>query len=238
MAPLGRLQTAPGRISDEAALACAPLTEDIALALLERSDLSPDVLERISKASAAVKSRKVKLALVEHPKTPRQISMPIVRHLFTFELMQVAVTPVTPADVKLAAEEALIHRLETVSSGEKLTLARMASGRVAGELLLNGEPRVITTALDNPRLTEGVVFKTLMRPDATAALVHAVCHHPKWSLRREVRLALLRNENTPLARALEFAHSLPAAQVRELLQTSRLPANIKTQLLQEVGKRR
>ena len=70
------------------------LTEDLALALLKRSDLPAEVLDRLSKNSGAMQSRKVKLAVVEHPKTPRHVSIPMVRHLFTFDLMQVALTPV------------------------------------------------------------------------------------------------------------------------------------------------
>jgi len=34
-----------------------------------------------------MKSRKVKLALVQHPNTPRHVSIPMLRHLLTFELM-------------------------------------------------------------------------------------------------------------------------------------------------------
>ncbi|HEV2690315.1 MAG TPA: hypothetical protein VGV35_17280, partial [Bryobacteraceae bacterium] len=130
------------------------LTEDFALALLKRSDLPAEVLDRLSKNSGAMQSRKVKLVVVEHPKTPRHVSIPMVRHLFTFDLMQVALTPMVPADIKMAAEEALINRLDTVSSGEKLSLAHRASGRVAGALLLDSEPRVIYAALENSRLTE------------------------------------------------------------------------------------
>jgi hypothetical protein len=219
----------------QAVLQGASLNEDLALALIKRNDLPPEALELLSK-SAAMKSRKVRLALAEHPKTPHHVSLPLVRHLFTFELMQVALAPVTPADVKLAAEQALIHRLETVSAGEKLSLARMGSGRVAAALLLDSEPRVILTALDNARLTEAAVFKALTRSDTPARLVQAVCHHPQWSLRREVRVALLRNENTPLARALEFVRTLPAPLAREVLQASRLPANIKAHLLQKIGR--
>jgi hypothetical protein len=221
-----------------AAVASDPrLTEDLALALLKRSDLPAEVLDRLSKNSGAMQSRKVKLAVVEHPKTPRHISIPMVRHLFTFDLMQVALTPVVPADIKMATEEALINRLETVSSGEKLSLAHRASGRVAGALLLDPEPRVIHAALENSRLTEASVIKALMRRDAPAAFVEAVCHDSKWSPRREVRVALLRNEKTPLARALEFARSLPAGLVREILQSSRLPRNTKSHLLKDVAER-
>jgi hypothetical protein len=213
------------------------LTEDLALALLKRSDLPAEVLDRLNKNSGAMQSRKVKLALVEYPKTPRHVSMPMVRHQFTFDLMQVALTPVVPADIKMAAEEALIHRLEKISSGEKLSLARRASGRVAGALLLDPEPRVIHAALENSRLTEASVIKALMRRDAPAVFVEAVCHHAKWSLRREIRVALLRNERTPLAPALEFTRSLPTGLVREILHSSRLPGNVKSHLLKDMAER-
>ena len=210
------------------------LTEDLALALLKQSDLPSHVIDRLSRNSGVMKSRKVKLALIEHPRTPRHISVPMVRHLFTFDLMQVALTPVVPADIKMAAEEALINRLERLSQGERLSLARRASGRVAAVLLHDSESRVIHAALENSRLTESAVIKALTRRDASATFVGAICRHSKWSARPEIRIALLRNEKTPLARALQFAHSLPAAVVGEVLHGSRLPAATKSCLLKGV----
>src|SRR6266851_905149 len=130
------------------------LTEDLALVLLKRSDLPAQALDQLSKNGSLMKSRKVKLAVVEHPRTPRHVSIPIVRHLFTFDLMQVALTPVVPADIKMAAEESLINRLETIPQGERLSLANRASGRVAATPLLDPEPRVVHAALENSRLTE------------------------------------------------------------------------------------
>jgi predicted regulator of amino acid metabolism with ACT domain len=210
------------------------LTEDAALRLLQHNDLPAEVLERIGKNKAIARSRKAKLALVEHPRTPRHISVPMLRGLFTFDLMRVALAPVVPADVKIAAEETLIHRLETISSGEKLSLARRASGRISAQLLLDTEARVVSTALENSRLTEAAVIRILTRGDAPAKLVELVCHHAKWSVRREIRIALLRNGNTSLARALDFARSLPAALLPEILDTSRLPADIKAHLLRDM----
>jgi len=224
--------------NDPATSAAAPgLSEDAALALLRRPDLSADILERLGKNGNVLKQRKVKLALVEHPKTPRHVSLPLIRQLYTFDLMQVALTSAIPADVRLAADEALCNRMETVSSGEKLTLAHRASGRVVGELLLDAEPRVMHAALQNSRLTEALIVRALMRPEATAGFVEAVSHHARWSLRREVRVALLRNEKTPMARAVEFARNLPAGQLREILQGSHLPGHVKSYLLADMKKR-
>jgi hypothetical protein len=213
------------------------LSEDLALVLLKHSDLPTHVLDRLSRNSGVTKSRKVKLALVEHPRTPRHISIPMVRHLFTFDLMRVALTPVVPADIKMAAEESLINRLERLSQGERLSLAHRASGRIAAALLLDPESRVIHAALENSRLTESAVIKALMRRDAPQAFVRAVCHHSKWAPRREIRIALLRNEKTPLSRALEFSRSLPPVLVREILHGSHLPAATKKGLLKDVAER-
>jgi hypothetical protein len=229
---------AEARTTEALEVAADPtLTEDIALSLLNRADLPPEAVEAISKNGSVMKSRKVKLAVVQHVRTPRHVSMPLVRHLFTFDLMRVALTPVVPADIKLAADEALINRLETISSGERLSLALRASGRVAGALLADQETRVMKTALENSRLTEGVVIKALTRNQTSTALVEAICRHPKWSVRREIRVSLLRSGKTPMARAIEFARSLPVNLVREILNGSHLPANVQSYLKKDLDQR-
>jgi hypothetical protein len=201
--------------------------EDAALALLGRADLEGGPIEKLSKKSVATTSRKVKLAIIRHPKTPRYVSLSLIRKLFTFDLMEVALTPEVAGDLKMAAEEALVNRLETISAGEKLSLARRASGRVASALLLNTEPRIMTAALENPRLTDVLVTRTLLSQGASLALVRTVCSHPKWSLRREIRIALLSNEHTPPEHAIEFARSLPNDVVREILGNSNLSETVK-----------
>jgi len=229
------------------------LTEDLALALLKRADLPPEVLEQLAKNANALKSRKVKIALASHPNTPRHVSVPLARQFYTFDLMKVALSPRVPADVRVVVNDVLISRLKTVTIGERLTLARRASGRVAAALLLEveigdgkigdgklinaktvaRENRVMQTALENPRLTEALVINSVLRSAASAALVHAVAQHPKWSCRREIRAALLRTEHLSLARALEFSREIPASLLHEVLASSRLPAQIKDQLLRE-----
>jgi hypothetical protein len=213
------------------------LSEDLALALLTRPDAPSEALEQLARNGRVMKSRKVKLALVGHPRTPRHLSLPILRHLFTFDLMRVTLMPVIPADIKRAAEEALVNRVETIPTGERLSLARRASGRVAGVLLFDPEPQVIHAALENSRLTEASVIQCLARHDTSAALVETVCRHPKWSLRHEIRIALLRNEKTPLARAVEFARALSPGLVREIMQGSRLPGRVKSRVLKELEQR-
>jgi hypothetical protein len=152
--------------------------------------------------------------------------------------MQIALTPAVAGDLKRAADEALCNRLTTISSGERLALARRGSGRVAAALLQDKETRVMRTALENARLTEAHIIQAITRAGSNTALIETLCHHPQWSLRREVRIALLRHEKTPMGRAIDFARGLPPAQLREILQNSRLPENIKAYLVRDLNQRR
>jgi hypothetical protein len=209
-----------------AAAADPALTEDLILAQL-KTDLAAEEIAQISTNSVVTKSRKVRLALAAHPHTPRRLVLRLIRELYTFDLMHFALLPAAAADLKRIADDILVSRLASVSLGERISLARRCSGNVAAALLLDKASRVWQTALENSRLGEAAIVKALQRPGATPAFVGAVCHHQKWSLRPEVRIALLRNPHTPLARALEFARRLPPPQLRDILHTSRLPEKIK-----------
>jgi hypothetical protein len=206
------------------------MTEELALTMLERRDLPHVAIEKLSKNMAAMKHRKVQNAIVMHPRTPRHVSLPITRRLYAFELLQIALTPTVAADLKMFAEEVLISRLESISAGERLALAKRGSSGIAAALLHDPEARIIEAALNSAYMTEMHVVKALMKQESPQQLIDAVCHHPKWNLRREVRAALLRNEKTPLARAVALAESMSSMALREVLRTSRLPRNVKSYL--------
>src|SRR5438270_10615917 len=222
----------------KAAAAHPGMTEDLALAFLTRRDLPPSALEALTKNGSVMKHRRVMTAIVAHIKTPRHVSLPIARHLYTFELLQIALTPAVPADVKMAVEDAIAMRLESISAGERLALAKRGSTRIAAALLLDKEPAVMQAALVNPFITEVWIVKAIMSKDATPALVSEVAHHVKWSLRKEIRIALLKNDMTPLARVLAFAQSMSAPVLREVLATSRLGAKVKEYLTKELENRK
>jgi hypothetical protein len=220
--------------TDDLARASDPaLTPDLALALLQRRDLPSDAVEQIARNAGVMKSRKVRIAVAAHPRAPRRIALRLIREFYTFDLMQFALQPAVAADLKRAADDLLVTRVASITLGERIALARRASGNVAAALLLDKETRVWQTALENQRLTETAIGRALLHTGTTRAFVETVCHHPKWSLRPEIRIALLRNEKTPLSRAVEFARRLPPAQLRDILHASRLPERIKDSLRKE-----
>jgi hypothetical protein len=238
--PLERLERLIHSHSEEDLLAAAEnphLNEDLAKSFLQRRDLSAKVLHELAKNHAILKSRPVLVALVSHPKTPRFISLPMARSLYTFELMSVALQPAVPADVKIAIEQLIVDRLEKLSLGERTTLAKRGSMRVAERLLVDPDPRVVDLAMNNPYLTEASIIRTLMRDPLEPRFVEKIALHPKWSLRTDVRCALLRNPNTPMAAALQFAQTLPADIARDALLNSNLPHSVKTYLMVEIQNR-
>jgi hypothetical protein len=230
-APIEELEVLQQAASDRG------LSEDLALTLLRRRDMPVQVLEALGKNVAISRLRTVRWALITHPRSPRHTSLPLLRHLYPFELMKLAVVPHLAADLKRAAEDVLVMKVVSLSAGERLSLAKQGSSRIAAELLRDSEPRVMNAALDNPRLTEDGVVRSLLQVETTPHLAPAVCHHSKWRTRFEVQIAALRCEFTPLAFAIDFASRRSAPQLRDILAQSKLPENIKTYLL-DIAKRR
>jgi hypothetical protein len=206
----------------------AALIEDQALAQLKQRNLPIEAVEEIVRNTGLMKSRKVRILLAAHPCAPRRVALRLIREFYTFDLMQFALRPGTPADLRRFADELLI------SLGECISLARRSSEVVAGALLLHLETAVWQAALQNPRLTERAIIKGLSRTAATSPFVEFLSRHSKWASRAEIRLALLRNSHTPTERAAEFARELPAAQLRDVLHSSRLPEEVKEFLRQSL----
>jgi hypothetical protein len=213
------------------------LTEDLALALLNHRDLPREALEALNKNGQLMRQRKVRLAVVMHPRTPRHISVPTIRHIHTFELMQVALLPVVPPDVKRAAEEVLISKIANISSGERFTLAKQSSGRVAAALLLDKEERIMLAALSNPQMTELFIVRALKMERGTELLAPAVSRHQKWSFRNDVKAALLGNKHTPPARIIQLAAELPINLIKDVLRNGRLSPQAKNSLVAVLEKR-
>jgi hypothetical protein len=214
------------------------LTDELALALLQRRDLALGITDELAKNGRVLKHRKVRVALVMHPRTPRHVTLPQMRHLFTFDLMQVTLSPHVATDIRMAGDEMLVTRIKTMASGERLTLARRGSARTSAELLLDTEPRIVTAALNNPRLTEALLVRALAHPKTSKELAQQTSIHEKWSTHREVRIALLRHPHTPLSAAIAFTETFSPQFLEDVLSRSALPENTRFYLLRLAEKRR
>jgi hypothetical protein len=207
------------------------------LRLLERKDLPQEAVRELASHPQVSKSYSLRLALVRHPQTPRLISLPLMKFLFLFDLVLVSQTPGVPVDVKMLAEEAILKRLTGLPRGEKITLARRGTGRVAASLLVTDDAELIHAALDNPYLTEAHLQKVLAREDLPAGVVEILSSHEKWSYRYYLRLALIRNPHTPLARVLAFLPNLAVNDLRDICLDHRMPEQVRTYILAHCARR-
>src|SRR5437588_695214 len=140
-----------------------------------------------------------------------------------FERYTEKANPATLPEVQHQSREMIAAADPSVGVDRALALLQRADIR---SMVLAG----ISTDSRHHKLTESYFIQSLTRAGAPVLLVESVCAHAKWSLRRYIRIALLRNENTPLARVLEFAHSLPIRQLREILRSCRLPSRTREYL--------
>ena len=213
------------------------LSEELLLLLLARKNLPRDLLEAVAKNEQLIQNQRVKAALARNPQTPRLASMRLLKFLYLFDLVSVSLEPAVPAEIKRLAEDVIVQRLEQLPLGQQITLGRRASARVAAVLLLEGNEPVIPVALDNPFLTEAALLGVLRRDEISEVLVEQVARHPKWSLRYEVRLQLVRHPLTPLALALGVLPDLKAADLRLIATDKRMTATMREYVKAEAERR-
>ena len=220
-----------------AVLANPHLTETDVCILLERLDLSDKSLGSIAAHPSWKKSEAVRFRLARHPHAPRRVALHLLRDLFLFNLVQVSLSPSTPAEIRRVAEELILRRLPHLPIGQKLTLARRGSARVVGGVLAEGHPQAATLALNNPFLNEAQILRVLSRSHVPERVVTAIARHPRWSCQYNVRLALIRHPAAPLAAVLRFLPDVTMRDLRELTAAAIMPDAMRTYLKKEIAHR-
>jgi len=205
--------------------------------LLDRKDLPTEILEEVARRKALLKNYRVKRALAFHPRTPRLASMRLTRELYLMDLVQLTLLPGISAELKRNAEEQLIARLPQLPLGQKVTLSRRGTARVAGALLAEGHAQVLSVVLDNPQLTEAQVLKALSRDRLPLGVIQAIAQHRKWSHTYNVRLALVRHRSSTLSTILAYLPELTVSDLRELAAPGIVSENLRKYLLAEIQQR-
>lgn len=205
--------------------------------LLDRKDLPTEVLEEVARRKALLKNYRVRRALAFHPRTPRLASLRLIRELYLMDLVQLTLLPGISVELKRNAEEQLVARLPQLPLGQKITLARRGTARVAGALLAEGHAQVLSVVLDNGSLTEAQVLKALSRERLPVGVVTAIAQHRKWSHTYNVRLALVRHPSSTLSTILAYLPELTVSDLRELAAPGIVSENLRKYLQAEIQQR-
>ena len=205
--------------------------------MLERKNLPAEILEEVSRRKPLLKSYRVKRALSFHPRTPRLVSLRLLRELFLMDLVQLTLLPAIPEELKRSAEDQLASRLPQLPLGQKITLARRGPARVAAAILAEGHAQTTAVVLNNAHLTEAQILKVLSREKLAPRVVLAITRHRKWSATYNVRLALIRHPASPLAAILAYLPEITVSDLKELAAPGIVPENLRKYLQAEIQRR-
>lgn len=204
-----------------AALRNPELDHQHLLTLLKRRGLEL-IIPAIYASKRLIEVNTVKFALVVHPDAPPHIAQTLIPLLYIFDLLKICLIPGISADIHLAAERKIVQQIPTQPLGNKLTLARRGTAAILDALLREGVQNILEICLDNPHLKEGSLHQFLVSSHATAEAVSLVARNSRWKNRPNIRLAILKNQRTPLIWFTIFLPGLPAATLHDLLASPRL----------------
>jgi hypothetical protein len=203
--------------------------------VLERADLPENFLNSVAHSKWA-RSLRVQFSLVNHPSTPVGEAMNLVKFLFWRDLNLTIQNFKVSTEVRHQAEAVLLQRLPAMATGEKITLGRLAAGRVLKAMRKEKDPQVIRALLKNSRLVEEDVLFLINQPRTPSPVLGAVARDPKWSPRVDVRIGLIRNARTPLAAVIPFIGSLNMNHVRNLATDPKVPQALRRMLQTRLGR--
>lgn len=206
----------------KASLKNPALTENHLFAVLQRKDLSEEIVKSISRSAVAESSHRIKYAIASHPATPAHQLSIILPQLYLFELLNICYLPHVTPDQKLAAERVIIQRLPLTPLGNRLTLARRATHGILEVLLKEADPRLLEICLANPHLKEGTVFQFLRSGKAGAESISLVARHPRWQNLPNIREAILTHPQTPLVWFTLWLPKMKIPEIKKLLSSNRL----------------
>jgi hypothetical protein len=168
---------------------------------------------------------------VLNPRCPRSLALQLLPSLFWRDLAEVAASFRLPGPVRARAESTLKEILPDLRVGERVTLAKIATPPVLVPLLADGEAKVTSAALINPRLREDDLVNALRQDVVTRALIEAIASSRRWSQGYAVRVALVLQPRTPLSLALAQLSSLVRRDLMRVAEAKGLRPLVKAAAL-------
>jgi hypothetical protein len=151
--------------------------------------------------------------------------------------VRISLLPTSAGELRRLAEDRVLGQLPQLPLGHRLTLARRGTSRIVGGLIVEGPEQVARIALDNARLTESQLLKSLTKDALTSRIIAMIATHSKWSKLVNVRVAILRHPQVSAESALSLIPDLPRREIEDLLSEWRLLRFVRDRLREEMSRR-
>jgi hypothetical protein len=214
------------------------LSEDIALIIANRKNISPEILESLFNDIRWRSSYRILLALCKNPKTPQKISLTLIKSLRIFDLADLTRNQFIPISLKMKSEAAIYEKIPSLPLGIKIALAKRAGSGVLMKLIEDGNKEVVTACLDCPYMTESEIYKIISKKTVSPQAIQQIADHPKWSCSYQVQRALILNIHTPLFRVVNFLKNIKTNDLKELYEAPELPSSTKPFIHSELTERK
>jgi hypothetical protein len=186
-----------------------------------------EILRRVGSDPRWVRSYEIKSAIVKHPHAPHAVALNLLKFLFWRDLAAVCESTVLFPPLRRLSERILAEKLGEMALGEKITFARIAGRGLIPRFMEESHLQVLEAVLWNPRATSSDVLATVHRPTSRAPVLEAIGRHPRWSSRSDIRLALMRNAQTPVSVSLSFLTSMRPDEIRGIADLPETPQLLK-----------
>lgn len=213
------------------------LTEEQAFYLLDNPNLTWTSLRVIAEDAGLRANHKIQFALVKNPATPHAAASRLIPQLYWKELLEVTVNLRVPPLTRRNAEKYLKDRLEGMGLGEKISLARRAPPSVISSLRREKNVKVIAALMDNPRMTTTHVLVIANNPTTPSDVLAHLAQTTRWVNQYQVKMALIKNPQTPLGTAMGFLSSLKRVDLRGLSKNPSLNPALKVAAARILEKR-
>ena len=118
-------------------------------------------------------------------------------------------------------------RGRTLTLGERKSLARRPTRQMLDRLLADPHPQVIRNVLNNSITTEDDILRLAARRPLRPEIIQEIARHPRWNVRRRVRLALVLNPACPPELAVPMVGLLLKSELRTVLQLTELHPDVR-----------
>jgi len=179
------------------------------------------VLEKIAGDGRLQGFYEVRLLTVLRPELPLAAGLPLLGALRWRDLARVMDDARLFAPLRARAEQLLGERIHELTTGEKVTLARLATRVLIRSLRESYDARVIAAVLSNPRTIEEDALRIARSESSPASVLATLARNERWSERHAIRMALAQNPRCPSADALRALRGL---RVRDLEKISDNPS--------------
>ena len=207
----------------DGALANPALLPAHLLLMLRNPSVTSALIARVSRSPFWMRSHRLRQAIALHPRSPRATVMGLLSFLRWGDLARVAASPFPAASVRAAAERILLVRLPEMATGERVSLARIATATVVRGLRSDDHPLGVRAVLQNPQARVEDALFIAARPESAGPILRSLAESRRFVEHQEVRLLLALHPSTPKATALRMLSTLDVAGLTLVAASDKVP---------------